>query len=93
MCYGDQRLPSRGDFTDPNRIRTRSRHAAVQNLREQLAEVDARLEQARVREAELTRQLEEMKKFVCVMEILESYIERQYRENQLQLAQLYASFH
>lgn len=90
MCYGDQRLPSRDDFTDPNRIRTRPRPAVVQNLRERLAEVNERLEQARARKAELTRQLEEMKKFVGVMEILESYIERQFRENQLQLAQLYS---
>ncbi|KAJ8557496.1 hypothetical protein K7X08_003121 [Anisodus acutangulus] len=67
MCYG-QRLPSKDDLTDPTRNRTRTSPAAnenavvVENLRYRLAETEARLERARAREAELSRQLEEMKR-------------------------------
>ncbi|XP_059309510.1 uncharacterized protein LOC132060507 [Lycium ferocissimum] len=67
------------DFTDPTRTRT-SPAARVENLRDRLAEMEARLERARAKEAELSRQLEEMKRFVCVMEILESYLKRRYGE-------------
>lgn len=55
----------------------------VENLRDRLAETEARLERARAREAELSRQLEEMKRYVCVMEILECYLKRRYREQQV----------
>uniref|UniRef100_A0A3Q7JIZ1 Protein SKIP34 n=1 Tax=Solanum lycopersicum TaxID=4081 RepID=A0A3Q7JIZ1_SOLLC len=88
MCYGGQRLPSKDDLTDPTR-RTRTLPAAnenavvVENLRDRLAETEARLERARAREAELSRQLEEMKRYVCVMEILECYLKRRYREQQV----------
>ncbi|CAN4114831.1 unnamed protein product [Withania somnifera] len=87
MCYGGQRLPSKDDLTDPTR-RTRTSPPAtenavvVENLRHRLAETEERLERARAREAELSRQLEEMKRFVCVMEILECYLKRRYREQQ-----------
>lgn len=63
----------------------------VEDLRDRLAETEARLEQARAREAELSRQLEEMKRFVSVMEILETYLRRRYREQQDQLVRLYSS--
>ncbi|KAH0714154.1 hypothetical protein KY284_007059 [Solanum tuberosum] len=88
MCYGGQRLPSKDDLTDPTR-RTRTLPAAnenvvvVENLRDRLAETEARLERARAREAELSRQLEEMKRYVCVMEILECYLKRRYKEQQV----------
>ncbi|CAN4126783.1 unnamed protein product [Withania somnifera] len=85
MCYGGQRLPSKDELTEPTR-RTRTSPPTVENavvfenLRHRLAETEARLERARAREAELSRKLEEMKRFVCVMEILECYLKRQYRE-------------
>lgn len=63
----------------------------VENLRDRLAETEARLERAREREAELSRRLEEMKKFVHVMEILETYLRRRYREQQDDLVRLYSS--
>ncbi|MCD9638287.1 Protein skip34 [Datura stramonium] len=65
MCYGGQRLPSKDDLIDPNRTRTspaaNEDTVVVENLRDRLAETEARLERARAREAELSRQLEEMK--------------------------------
>ncbi|KAM3327827.1 protein SKIP34 [Capsicum galapagoense] len=85
MCYGCQRLPSKAELTDPTRRTLTSppppeaatdNAVVVENLRDRLAETEARLERARAREAELTRQLEEMKRFVCVMEILECYLKR-----------------
>ncbi|XP_055816513.1 protein SKIP34 [Solanum dulcamara] len=88
MCYGGQRLPAKDELTDPAR-RTRTLPAAngnavvVENLRDRLAETEARLERARAREAELSRQLEEMKRYVSVMEILECYLKRRYREQQV----------
>ncbi|KAL6994191.1 Protein skip34 [Sarracenia purpurea var. burkii] len=48
--------------------------ALVENLRNRLAETESRLERARAHEAALTRRLEEMKRFVSVMEILETYL-------------------
>ncbi|PHT31200.1 Protein SKIP34 [Capsicum baccatum] len=92
MCYGCQRLPSKAELTDPTRRTLTSppppeaatdNAVVVENLRDRLAETEARLERARAREAELTRQLEEMKRFVCVMEILECYLKRRYREQEV----------
>lgn len=88
MCYGGQGLPSKDDPTNPTR-RIRIAPAAnrngvvVENLRDRLAETEARLERARAREAELSRQLEEMKRYVSVMEILECYLKRRCREQQV----------
>ncbi|EPS73306.1 hypothetical protein M569_01453, partial [Genlisea aurea] len=69
----------------------RDERSVVRNLRERLAETEARLELARAREAELNRRLEEMKKFVRVMEILETYLRRRYREQQDHLVSLFSS--
>lgn len=96
MCYGSQRLPSTEDFTvnsstRPLRRNLNESEAVVEDLRDRLAETEARLERARAREAELSRQLEEMKRFVSVMEIIETYLRRRYREQQDQLVRLYSS--
>ncbi|KAI5669752.1 hypothetical protein M9H77_19605 [Catharanthus roseus] len=96
MCYGGQRFPSEEDFTGNGLTRSSTRNirqseAVVEDLRHRLADTEARLERARAREAELSRQLEEMKRFVSVMEILETYLRRRYREQQDQLVLLYSS--
>ncbi|XP_057492326.1 protein SKIP34 [Actinidia eriantha] len=83
MCYGPQRLLSEVD--DLNLSRTRpplATEATVVDLRHRLAATEARLDRARAREAELTRRLNEMKRFVSVMEILETYLKRRFREQQ-----------
>ncbi|KAG5529607.1 hypothetical protein RHGRI_030104 [Rhododendron griersonianum] len=79
MCYGQQRSLSKPDLT-PSRPRTAAAAAAVDDLRDRLAETEARLERARAREAELSRRLDEMKRFVSVMEILETYLKRRFLE-------------
>ncbi|XP_009587471.1 protein SKIP34 [Nicotiana tomentosiformis] len=87
MCYGSQKFPSKDALTNPTRTRTtpaaNENTVVVNNLRDRLAETEARLERARAREVELSRQLEEMKRFVCVMEILECYLKRRYSEQQV----------
>lgn len=90
MCYGGERLPSKQDFDGHTPTRPTTNEAVVENLRDRLAETEALLERARAREAELSRQLEEMKRFVSVMEILENYLKRRYREQQDQLCRLYS---
>ncbi|XP_051117164.1 protein SKIP34 isoform X2 [Andrographis paniculata] len=90
MCYGGDRLPSRDDVLEP-RSAVSEGVVMVENMRDRLAETEARLERARAREAELSRQLEEMKKYVHVMEILEAYLRRRYVEQQDQLIQLYSA--
>ncbi|GAA0167710.1 hypothetical protein Leryth_012775 [Lithospermum erythrorhizon] len=89
MCYGGQRPPSRDDITTSaqSTATVDQNMAAVENLRRRLEESEERLERARAREAELGRLLEAMKKFVSVMEILENYLNRRYRE---QLSRLYS---
>jgi hypothetical protein len=62
----------------------------VESLRGRLAETEARLVRARAREAELSRQLEEMKRFVAVMEILENYLKRRFLEQQQLVVRLFA---
>ncbi|XP_009782430.1 protein SKIP34 [Nicotiana sylvestris] len=87
MCYGSQQFPSKDALTNPTRTRTtpaaNENTVVINNLRDRLAETEARLERARSREAELSRQLEEMKRFVCVMEILDCYLKRRYSEQQV----------
>ncbi|GMN34001.1 hypothetical protein TIFTF001_004460 [Ficus carica] len=83
MCYGQQQRSFSGDENLTPSRPSRSavdNAAAVENLRGRLAETEARLAQARAREAELSRRLEEMKRFVSVMEILETYLKRRFRE-------------
>ncbi|XVF17369.1 hypothetical protein REPUB_Repub10bG0115400 [Reevesia pubescens] len=85
MCYGNQRRS-----LSPKRHLNRPA-LVVDTLRDRLAETEARLERARTREVELTRRLEEMKRFVSVMEILESYLKQQFREQQEYVARLFSS--
>ncbi|KAI3462137.1 hypothetical protein Pfo_018800 [Paulownia fortunei] len=90
MCYGGERLPSKEDVVEIRPVENENT-VVVENLRDRLAETEARLERARSREAELSRRLDEMKKFVHVMDILETYLRRQYREQQDHLVRLYSS--
>ncbi|KAK2633140.1 hypothetical protein EUGRSUZ_L00470, partial [Eucalyptus grandis] len=54
--------------------------ALAEDLRSRLTETEAHLARAKAHEAELSRRLEEMKRFVSVMEILETYPARQFAE-------------
>ncbi|KDP29771.1 hypothetical protein JCGZ_18706 [Jatropha curcas] len=92
MCYGHQRSLSPDDLIPSrNRRSENDNTSVVEDLRGRLAETEARLERARAREAELSRRLEEMKRFVSVMEILESYLKRRFREQQEHVARLFSS--
>ncbi|KAH7566828.1 hypothetical protein ACOSP7_023499 [Xanthoceras sorbifolium] len=92
MCYGHQRSLSPDPLTSSGNRRSPTVNAlVVENLRGRLAETETRLERARAREAELSRRLEEMKRFVSVMEILECYLKRRFREQQEHVQQLFAS--
>ena len=90
MCYGNQRR-SLSPNRHLNRPSRNNNPLVVDTLRDRLAETEARLERARAREAELTRRLEEMKRFVSVMEILESYLKQRFREQQEYVARLFSS--
>ncbi|KAK9112926.1 hypothetical protein Scep_020445 [Stephania cephalantha] len=46
----------------------------IERLRVQLAETEAQLARVRAREAELTRRLKHMRRFLSVMEILKSFL-------------------
>ncbi|XP_026394437.1 protein SKIP34 [Papaver somniferum] len=89
MCFDQQRLfrlveeinTSRGlPSADDNRM--------IEILRGDLAETEARLARARAREAELSRRLESMKRFLSVMQILEAYLRTRLREQQQALIQI-----
>ena len=84
MCCGQQRRFSGDeDLTRSRAVRSAAVNAAaVEALRGRLAETEARLARARAREAELTRRLEEMKRFVVVMEIVEGFLKRRFRDQQ-----------
>ncbi|PON32218.1 Protein SKIP [Trema orientale] len=90
MCYGQQRSFSRDENLTPSRtVRSPTDNAVVvENLRGRLAETEARLARARAREAELSRRLDEMKRFVSVMEILETYLKRRFQEQRDDVARL-----
>ncbi|TYH79123.1 hypothetical protein ES332_D03G039900v1 [Gossypium tomentosum] len=88
MCYGHHRRSLSPDRTPRN---NNNNALVVDTLRVRLAETEARLERARAREAELTRRLEEMKRFVSVMEILESYLKQRFREQQENVARFFSS--
>ncbi|XP_018820208.1 protein SKIP34 [Juglans regia] len=92
MCYGQQRPFSRDSLTQspPAGPPNPDNVVVVDTLRGRLAETEARLARARAREAELSRRLEEMKRFVSVMEILETYLKRRFREQQQHVARLFA---
>lgn len=86
MCYGRQRRS-----LSPNRSSRNNNALVVDALRVRLAETEARLERARAREADLTRRLEEMKRFVSVMEIIETYLKERFREQQEHVARVFSS--
>ncbi|XP_050378604.1 protein SKIP34 [Argentina anserina] len=92
MCYGQQRPFSRDTPTPPRAALSLNDYhnaAAVEDLRGRLAETEARLTRARAREAELNRRLDEMKRFVSVMEILETFLRRRFREQQEHASRLF----
>ncbi|KVH92255.1 hypothetical protein Ccrd_005711 [Cynara cardunculus var. scolymus] len=62
--------------------------AVVESLRLRLAETEAQLQRARAREAELSKKLFEMKRFVSVMEILQTYLKQRFLDQQHQLSLL-----
>ncbi|KAH7834141.1 hypothetical protein Vadar_013093 [Vaccinium darrowii] len=65
------------DDLPPSRpLRSSTNTAMVDDLRYRLAETEALLERARAQEAKLSCLLDEMKQFVSVMEILETYLKR-----------------
>ncbi|XP_021897632.1 protein SKIP34 [Carica papaya] len=94
MCNGHHRSLSPSHRLSPSRNRRSANDnvLVVEDLRGRLAETEARLERARAREAELSRRLEEMKRFVSVMEILETYLKRRFREQRESVASLFSSF-
>ncbi|XP_019056509.1 PREDICTED: protein SKIP34 [Tarenaya hassleriana] len=87
MCYGHQQPLSRRRRRSPEV----EEDTVVEDPRDRIAEMEARLRRARRREAELSRRLEEMKQFVSVMEILESYLKRRFLEQQERVARLFSS--
>ena len=89
MCYDQLRSLSEDEIIPPRTTRSPDENAVVvEDLRSRLAETQARLERARAREAELSRRLQEMKRFVSVMEILETYLKRRYQEQQQHVERL-----
>lgn len=86
MCCGQH--PS---FSKPNKANDDQSAPVLEHLRDRLADTQARLARARDREAQLTRRLQEMKRFLSVMEILEDYLKRRYRLQQQRVARLLSS--
>ncbi|KAJ0242037.1 Protein SKIP34 [Hirschfeldia incana] len=91
MCYGHNQSLSR------NSLRSRRSNdgenedtVVVDGLRDRLAETEARLRRARAREAELSRRLEQMKRFVSVMEIMEAFLERRFQEQKDRIDRLFS---
>ncbi|KAB2617552.1 protein SKIP34 [Pyrus ussuriensis x Pyrus communis] len=92
MCYGQQTPLSRDTPTPPRPVRQPNENAVVvADLLGRLAQTEARLERARAREAELSRRLDDMKRFVSVMEILETFLKRRFRERQENESRLLSS--
>lgn len=90
MCYGQQRSLSKDSLTPSRDTAPATENVlVVENLRGRLADTEARLARARAREAELSHRLEEMKRFVSVMEILETYLNRRFLEQQENVARLF----
>ncbi|XP_059439141.1 protein SKIP34 [Corylus avellana] len=90
MCYGQQPPFSRNSPVPPRAASQATDNVAVvESLRGRLAETEALLARARAREAELSRRLEEMKRFVSVMEILENYLKRRFLEQQQLVVRLF----
>ncbi|KAK9990967.1 hypothetical protein SO802_025952 [Lithocarpus litseifolius] len=97
MCYGQHQAFSRDNLSSSTRQQppatenNNNPEDVVDNLRDRLADTEARLARARAREAELSQRLEEMKRFVSVMEILETYLKRRFREQQDHVDRLFKS--
>ncbi|XP_022950522.1 protein SKIP34 [Cucurbita moschata] len=92
MCNGHHRSLFRGSIS-PNQTSVPENGgdaSVVDNLRGRLAETESRLAQVRAREAALSRLLEEMKRLVSVMEILENYLKRRYSDRQEYVVRLLA---
>ncbi|XP_019058817.1 PREDICTED: protein SKIP34-like [Tarenaya hassleriana] len=87
MCYGHQPPLTRCRRRSPDG----EEESIVEDLRDRLAETEARLRRSRAREAELSRRLDEMKRFVSVMEILETYLKRRFQEQKDRFARLFSS--
>ncbi|VVB18133.1 unnamed protein product [Arabis nemorensis] len=91
MCYGHNNQSS----LSRSSLRRRSYDGdsddtVVDDLRDRLAETEARLRRARAREAELSRRLEQMKRFVSVMEIIETFLERRFQEQKDRIGRLFS---
>ncbi|PIA56192.1 hypothetical protein AQUCO_00700505v1 [Aquilegia coerulea] len=84
MCFDQQRSMLMSDL-NVSRFRSANGNVMVEILRGRLAETESRLERARARELELSRRLDDMKRFISVMEILETYLKRVLKERQAQI--------
>ncbi|KAF5206600.1 hypothetical protein FRX31_003804 [Thalictrum thalictroides] len=84
MCFDQQRSMLMSDM-NVSRVRSTNGNVMVEILRSRLAETESRLERARARELELSRRLDDMKRFISVMEILETYLKGVLRERQAQI--------
>ncbi|CAA7034685.1 unnamed protein product [Microthlaspi erraticum] len=89
MCYGHHQSLPRSSLRRQS-YDGDSDDTAIDDLRDRLAETEARLRRARAREAELSRRLEQMKRFVSVMEIMETYLERRCQEHKDRIARLFS---
>uniref|UniRef100_A0A7N0TMB0 Uncharacterized protein n=1 Tax=Kalanchoe fedtschenkoi TaxID=63787 RepID=A0A7N0TMB0_KALFE len=76
MCYGHRQPDEDEPRRPPPRREASAEAIGVLTLRLRLAETQARLARARAREAALSRRLEEMKRFVSVMDIIEGFLKR-----------------
>ncbi|OUZ99738.1 hypothetical protein BVC80_9065g6 [Macleaya cordata] len=82
MCFDQQRFMLMEEMIPSRRVRSADENIRMEVLRGELAETEARLARARAREAELSRRLENMKRFLSVMQILETYLKRRLCEQQ-----------
>ncbi|KAL0863163.1 hypothetical protein Bca101_042281 [Brassica carinata] len=89
MCYGHNQSFSRNSLRNQYHD-GENEDSGVDDLRDRLAETEARLRRARAREAELSRQLEQMKRFVAVMEIMEAFLERRFQEQRDRIDRLFS---
>lgn len=90
MCYGHNNQSLSRSSLRRRSYDGDSEDTVVDDLRDRLAETEARLRRARAREAELSRRLEQMKRFVSVMEIMETYLERRFQEQKDRIARLFS---
>ncbi|XVF61507.1 hypothetical protein PTKIN_Ptkin08bG0135400 [Pterospermum kingtungense] len=91
MCNGNQRRSLSPTRHLNRRSRNDNASVVVDTLQVRIVETEVRLERARAREAELTRRLEELKRFVSVMEILETYLKQRFRQQQEYVSRLFSS--